>query len=110
MVSVLFILFLGYICWRLFIVVWALLVQIFLFFVKIVCLCLVIMAIYFVIKNVKVEIPSTRTNQLSYAIPVPSKKGYVVSPYSNQGIIDVRGMAPDTVIKDPYSGNDIRVP
>jgi hypothetical protein len=46
----------------------------------------------------------------SYGIPVPNMKGFIKSPYSDKGYIDVRGYVSDTEIKDPYSGNVILVP
>lgn len=46
----------------------------------------------------------------SYGIPVPFKKGFIRSPYSCKGIIDARGIPPNTPIKDPYSGKIILTP
>jgi|CZKQ01.1.fsa_nt_gi hypothetical protein len=40
---------------------------------------------------------------LPYGIPLPGKPGYVTSPYVPGSIIDVRGMAPGTEVKDPYT-------
>jgi len=47
---------------------------------------------------------------IPYGIPVPGKPGYVSSPYSKDGYIDVRGFPPNTEVKDPYSGKIFRVP
>lgn len=47
-----------------------------------------------------------------YGIPVPFKKGFIRSPYDGckKGIIDARGIAPNTMIRDPYSGKIILMP
>jgi len=46
-----------------------------------------------------------------YAQPVPGKPGYVVSPYApGSGYVDVRGWAPGTEVKDPYTGKIFLVP
>ncbi|HEX8372132.1 MAG TPA: hypothetical protein VF585_05090 [Chthoniobacterales bacterium] len=46
-----------------------------------------------------------------FASPVPGKKGYVTSPYSpDAGFIDVTGLDPGSMAKDPYSGKVFRVP
>ncbi|MGH8046989.1 MAG: hypothetical protein ACREKL_07060 [Chthoniobacterales bacterium] len=45
-----------------------------------------------------------------FAIPVPGKPGYVTSPYSSDGYIDVRGFPKGTEVKDPYSGKIFLVP
>jgi len=48
---------------------------------------------------------------LAYGKPVPGKTGLVTSPYSpNGGYIDVRGFAPGTPVKDPYSGKIFLTP
>lgn len=45
------------------------------------------------------------------ALPVPDEPGMVMSPYSsNAGYIDVRGLAPGTQIRDPYSRKMLLVP
>ena len=42
---------------------------------------------------------------LPYGTPVPGKQGFVTSPFSpNSGYVDVRGFAPGTPVKDPYTG------
>ena len=48
---------------------------------------------------------STRKgDDLPYGTPVPGKQGFVMSPFSpNSGYIDVRGFAPGTPVKDPYT-------
>jgi hypothetical protein len=51
----------------------------------------------------------TPKQDYAYGIPVPSRKGFIVSPYINK-IIDIRGLAPNTLIKDPYTGKLIMLP
>lgn len=42
--------------------------------------------------------------EYKYATKVPGKDGFVISPYNNK-MIDVRGMAPGTLVQDPtYTG------
>jgi hypothetical protein len=46
-----------------------------------------------------------------YGTPVPGKQGFVTSPFSpNSGYIDVRGFAPGTPVKDPYTGKVFLTP
>ena len=46
-----------------------------------------------------------------YAKAVPGKPGFVISPYEpGRGYIDVRGFAPGTQVKDPYSNKIFLVP
>ncbi len=46
-----------------------------------------------------------------YGTPVAGKKGFVTSPFSpNSGYIDVRGFAPGTPVKDPYTGKVFLAP
>jgi len=48
---------------------------------------------------------------LAYGKPVPGKAGLVTSPYSpDKGYIDVRGFAPGTPVKDPYTGKIFLTP
>lgn len=50
-------------------------------------------------------------DDLPYATPVPGKQGFVTSPFSpNSGYIDVRGFAPGTPVKDPYTGKVFLTP
>ncbi len=50
-------------------------------------------------------------DDLPYGTPVPGKQGFVTSPFSpNTGYIDVRGFAPGTPVKDPYSGKVFLTP
>lgn len=55
---------------------------------------------------------STRKGEdLPYGTPVPGKQGFVTSPFSpNSGYIDVRGFAPGTPVKDPYTGKVFLAP
>ena len=47
---------------------------------------------------------------LPYGRPVPNKPGFVNSPYDERFLIDVRGMPPGTLVKDPHTGKSFRVP
>jgi len=48
---------------------------------------------------------------MPYGIPVPGRKGMVISPYSPEGnYIDVSNFAPGSAVKDPYTGKIFRVP
>lgn len=52
-----------------------------------------------------------KKEDLPYGTPVPGKTGLVTSPYSpDGGYIDVRGFAPGTPVKDPYSGKIFLTP
>ncbi|HEY6070153.1 MAG TPA: hypothetical protein VIU85_02185 [Chthoniobacterales bacterium] len=55
---------------------------------------------------------STRKGEdLPYGTPVAGKQGFVTSPFSpNSGYIDVRGFAPGTPVKDPYTGKVFLTP
>lgn len=55
---------------------------------------------------------STRKGEdLPYGTPIPGKQGFVTSPFSpNSGYIDVRGFAPGTPVKDPYTGKVFLTP
>jgi hypothetical protein len=54
---------------------------------------------------------SKKGEDLRYGIPVPGKKGFVTSPFSpDSGYIDVRGFAPGTPVKDPYTGKVFLTP
>lgn len=46
-----------------------------------------------------------------YGVPVPGKAGFVSSPYApNSGLVDVRGFASGTEVKDPYTGKIFLTP
>jgi hypothetical protein len=47
---------------------------------------------------------------IPYASPVPGKPGYVISPYSNQGFVNVEGLAPNSLARCPYTKKIFRVP
>ncbi|MEO7932656.1 MAG: hypothetical protein ABIT76_05810 [Chthoniobacterales bacterium] len=55
--------------------------------------------------------PAESNEPPPFASPVPGKKGYVTSPFSpGAGFIDVTGLPPGSLAKDPYSGKAFRVP
>ena len=56
--------------------------------------------------------PSTTTpkGDYPYGVPVPGKPGFVRSPYSPDKMTDVRGYAPGTEVKDPYTQKIFLVP
>jgi hypothetical protein len=46
-----------------------------------------------------------------FAVPVPGKKGFVMSPYApDSGYIDVRNYPPGSEVKDPYTGKTFLTP
>jgi hypothetical protein len=54
---------------------------------------------------------SKKGDDLRYGTPVPGKNGFVTSPFSpDSGYIDVRGFAPGTPVKDPYTGKIFLTP
>ena len=54
--------------------------------------------------------PAGAIGTIPYGIPVPNKPGFVTSPHSSAGYVDVRGFPPGTEVKDPYSGKIFLVP
>lgn len=54
--------------------------------------------------------PPTAKGDYPYGVPVPGKPGFVRSPYSPDKMTDVRGYAPGTEVKDPYTGKIFLVP
>src|SRR4051794_4301016 len=56
--------------------------------------------------------PSTSTakGDYPYGVPVPGKPGFVRSPFSPDKMTDVRGYAPGTEVKDPYTQKIFLVP
>ena len=54
--------------------------------------------------------PQTAKGDYPYAVPVPGKPGFVRSPYSPDKMTDVRGYAPGTEVKDPYTQKIFLVP
>lgn len=53
--------------------------------------------------------PKLDVKDIPYAQPVPGADGVVYSPYTNQKV-DVKGMAPGALAKDPVSKKIFRVP
>jgi hypothetical protein len=48
---------------------------------------------------------------MPYAIPVPGRKGIVISPYApGEKYVDVSAFAPGSAVRDPYSGKIFLVP
>jgi hypothetical protein len=48
---------------------------------------------------------------MPYGIPVPGRKGMVISPYLPEGnYIDVSSFLPGAAVRDPYTGKIFRVP
>ena len=54
--------------------------------------------------------PPTAKGDYPYGVPVPGKPGFVRSPYSPDKMTDVRGYAPGTEVKDPYTQKIFLVP
>lgn len=54
--------------------------------------------------------PQTAKGDYPYGVPVPGKPGFVRSPYSPDKMTDVRGYAPGTEVKDPYTNKIFLVP
>ena len=54
--------------------------------------------------------PQAARGDYPYGVPVPDKPGFVRSPYSPDKLTDVRGYAPGTEVKDPYTGKIFLVP
>ena len=54
--------------------------------------------------------PTTAKGDYPYGVPVPGKPGFVRSPYSPDKMTDVRGYAPGTEVKDPYTNKIFLVP
>ena len=55
--------------------------------------------------------PAAVGEKVIVGTPVPGKPGFVYSPYARTlGYIDVRGMSPGCLARDPYSGRTFRVP
>lgn len=56
-------------------------------------------------------VPPPATESIPYGASVPGRPGMVTSPFAQkQQLVDVTGMAPGEVVKDPYSGKLFRVP
>lgn len=56
-------------------------------------------------------VPPPATESIPYGASVPGRPGMVTSPFAQkQQLVDVNGMAPGEVVKDPYSGKLFRVP
>ncbi|MDQ3119751.1 MAG: hypothetical protein M3Q89_09340 [Verrucomicrobiota bacterium] len=54
--------------------------------------------------------PPTVKGDYPYGVPVEGKPGFVRSPYSPDKMTDVRGYAPGTEVKDPYTQKIFLVP
>ena len=54
--------------------------------------------------------PAKAKGDYPYGVPVPGKPGFVRSPYSPDKMTDVRGYAPGTEVKDPYTQKIFLVP
>ncbi len=54
--------------------------------------------------------PTVPKGDYPYGVPVPGKPGFVRSPYSPDKMTDVRGYAPGTEVKDPYTQKIFLVP
>lgn len=54
--------------------------------------------------------PTTAKGDYPYGVPVPGKPGFVRSPFSPDKMTDVRGYAPGTEVKDPYTQKIFLVP
>jgi hypothetical protein len=54
--------------------------------------------------------PPTAKGDYPYGVPVAGKPGFVRSPYSPDKMTDVRGYAPGTEVKDPYTQKIFLVP
>ncbi len=55
------------------------------------------------VKGEKADVP--------YAIPVPGKRGFVISPFApDSGYIAVHQFPPGTAVKDPFTGKVFRTP
>ena len=56
---------------------------------------------------------STKPNapeQLPFGLPVPSKKGFVYSPFDKTQMVDVRGIPPGKKVRCPYTSKIFLVP
>lgn len=53
--------------------------------------------------------PST-PEQLPFGLPVPSKKGFVYSPFDKTQLVDVRGIPPGKKVRCPYTSKIFLVP
>ncbi len=55
--------------------------------------------------------PAKAKGDMPYGIPVPGRKGMVISPYLPEGnYIDVSAFLPGAAVRDPYTGKIFRVP
>ncbi|MDD5350737.1 MAG: hypothetical protein PHQ12_11050 [Chthoniobacteraceae bacterium] len=63
------------------------------------------------VRGVVRRVPATVGEHVLVGTPVPGRPGFVYSPYARTlGYIDVRGMTPGCLAKDPYTGRTFRVP
>jgi hypothetical protein len=65
----------------------------------------------FIVQRASAAPAEEAKGDMPYGIPVPGKKGMVTSPYSPEGnYVDVRGFAPGSAVRDPYTGKLFLVP
>jgi hypothetical protein len=63
------------------------------------------------VRTATVVTEKNSNRDIPYGIPVANKQGFVTSPYApDQGIVDVRGIASGTEVKDPFSGKTFLTP
>jgi|GEM_PF-2596655 len=61
-------------------------------------------------KEKRKPVPGEDGEDIPTAFPSPGEEGIVISPYARGKHVNVRGLRPNTVVQDPYSGKMFRVP